>query len=348
MPAETSPVVPGMRVPVAGHNEELPAPSGITPRLHERAFDILAGQIASGALATGERLLESRVAERFGISRAPARQALTRLEHLGLVRRAEGHGFVVEPLSGALPAVVAAEPPGDAPVRLSLEPAAERIYRGVETEVVMRTAFGAWRVVENHLAAHYGVSRTVAREVLSRLHQRGIVKKDARLHWHAPALTPAYVAELFEMRALLEPAALLKAYPRLPPDLVPAMRARLREALLQPDARDGQKLGELEENLHVTLLGHCGNATLMEALASCQTLLVALTFLYGWAPRSHADEPFLAEHLAVLEHLAEGRPEAAAEALRDHLKGSFGRALERLDRMRRELAPGPLPYLVAL
>lgn len=345
MQAERSPVVH----PSAGaRGGEQPAPSGITPRLHERAFDILAAQIASGALAAGERLLESRVAERFGISRAPARQALTRLERLGLVRRAEGHGFVVLPLSGAVPAAVVAGPVGDAPVRLSPEPAAERIYRIVETEVVMRTAFGAWRVVENHLAAHYGVSRTVAREVLSRLNRRGVVKKDARLHWHAPALTPAYVAELFEMRALLEPAALLKAVPRLPVDLVPAMRARLADAIARPEARDGDRLGVLEEDLHVILLGHCGNATLMEALGTCQTLLVALTFLYGWAPRFHADEPFLAEHLAVVDHLAGGRPEAAAGALRDHLKGSFGRALERLDRMRREFAPGPLPYLVAL
>lgn len=329
--------------------ERRPRPvAGIAPRLHERAFDILASQIASGALAPGERLLESRVAERFGISRAPARQALARLERVGLVSRSEGHGFEVMPLAGPAPAVPPADVSGAAPIQLAPESTWQRIYADVEQEVVSRTALGAFRVVENHLAAYYGVSRTVAREVLSRLNQRGVVRKDARLHWYAPALTPAYVAELFEMRAILEPAALRLAFPRLAPGQVATLLANLRDAAAHPDAVDGARLGALETELHVGLLGRCGNATLMEALATCQTLLVALTFLYVRAPQPHGREPFIAEHLDVAERLAAADVEGAANALRDHLRGSFGRAVERLDRVRREFTPGPLPYLSPL
>lgn len=322
--------------------------AGIAPRLHERAFDILASQIASGALVPGERLLESRVAERFGISRAPARQALARLERVGLVSRTEGHGFEVVPLAGTAPAVAPPDPIGAAPIQLAPESTWQRIYADVEQEVVSRTALGAFRVVENHLAAYYGVSRTVAREVLSRLNQRGVVRKDNRLHWYAPALTPAYVAELFEMRAILEPAALRLAFPRLAPNQVATLRANLHDAAAHPDAVDGPRLGALENELHVGLLGRCGNATLMEALATCQTLLVALTFLYVRSPEPHGREPFIAEHLDVAERLAASDAEGAADALRDHLRGSFGRAVERLDRMRREFLPGPLPYLSPL
>ncbi|MFS8037642.1 GntR family transcriptional regulator [Xanthobacter sp. AM11] len=321
--------------------------SGIAPRLYERAFDILAGQIAAGVLPPGERLLESRVAERFGISRAPARQALARLERVGLVRRAEGHGFLVERLPGSL-AVPERAPAEPAPVQLAAQSSWERIYKSVEQEVVARTAFGAWRVVENHLAAYYDVSRTVAREVLSRLSQRGLVKKDARLHWFAPALTPAYVAELFEMRAILEPAALRQAFPRLPPPAISDLARHLREAMGRSGSLTGAQLSILETELHVDLLGHCGNATLMEALATYQSMLAALTFLYRWSPQFYAPEPFLAEHLEVAERLAAGHPDAAAEALTRHLRGSFGRAVERLDRVRREFVPGPLPYLAQL
>lgn len=324
--------------------------AGMAPRLHERAFDILAAQIASGALAPGERLLESRIAERFGISRAPARQALARLERVGLLRRAEGHGFEVVPLAGPVPGIVPAvpAPDDDAPIQLAPESTWQRIYADVEQEVVSRTAFGAYRVVENHLAAYYGVSRTVAREVLSRLHQRGIVRKDSKLHWYAPALTPAYVAELFEMRAILEPAALRLAFPRLPPQAIAALRRNLADAAAAAAPPDAAWLGALEAELHVSLLGQCGNATLMAALSTCQTLLVALTSLYGRTPQLQGREPFIAEHLAVADGLAAGDPEAAARALHDHLRGSFGRAIERLDRARREFTPGPLPYLQPL
>lgn len=322
--------------------------AGIAPRLHERAFDILASQIASGALVPGERLLESRVAERFGISRAPARQALARLERVGLVSRGDGHGFAVMPLAGPAPAIPSIQATGETPVQLEPEATWQRIYADVEQEVVSRMALGAFRVVENHLAAYYGVSRTVAREVLSRLNQRGVVRKDNRLHWYAPALTPAYVAELFEMRAILEPAALRLAFPRLAPDQVATLCANLRDAAAHPETVDGGRLGALESELHVSLLGRCGNATLMEALATCQTLLVALTFLYVRSPEPHGREPFIAEHLDVADRLAAADAEGAADALRDHLRGSFGRAVERLDRVRREFSPGPLPYLSPL
>ncbi|MDI4663907.1 GntR family transcriptional regulator [Xanthobacter autotrophicus] len=320
--------------------------SGVAPRLHERAFDILASQIVSGALRPGERLLESRVAEKFGISRAPARQALARLEQLGLVRRAEGHGFLVELPIGPVPSVPDQAPAGD--IHLAPESTCERIYKEVEHEVVTRSAFGAFRVVENHLAAAYGVSRTVAREALSRLHQRGVVRKDARLHWYAPALTPAYVAELFEMRAILEPAALRLAAPRLPPAILAALRGNLAQAMADPYAVDGARLSALEEELHISLLGHCGNATLMDALSTYQTLLVALTFLYDAAARAPGMEPFLAEHLDVAERLSAGHADAAVEALKNHLDGSFARAMERLERVRQMPAPGPLPYLSPL
>lgn len=340
----------GQDAQTGGTGERRSTVAGIAPRLHERAFDILAAQIASGTLVPGERLLESRIAERFGISRAPARQALARLERVGLLRRAEGHGFEVVSPAGPVPGLARLEiaQSGDAPIQLAPESTWQRIYAEVEQEVVSRTALGAFRVIENHLAAYYGVSRTVAREVLSRLNQRGIVRKDARLHWYAPALTPAYVAELFEMRAILEPAALRLAFPRLQPRALATLRANLVEAAAHPETLDGARLGMLEAELHEGLLGQCGNATLMEALATCQTLLVALTFLYGRTPPPHGREPFIAEHLDVADRLLGGEVEAAADALRDHLRGSFGRAVERLDRVRKEFEPGPLPYLSPL
>ncbi|MBP0574740.1 GntR family transcriptional regulator, partial [Mycobacterium tuberculosis] len=59
--------------------------SGASPRLHERAERILADEIAAGALAEGAKLLESHVAARFGISRVPARRALSSLAAAGLL-----------------------------------------------------------------------------------------------------------------------------------------------------------------------------------------------------------------------------------------------------------------------
>ncbi len=320
-----------------------PAASGVMPRLHARAFEILAERIAKGALPHGARLLESRIADEFGISRAPARQALAALEAQGLVARSEGHGYVVIG-SAAGPRAVSSPPPVQ-PVRLTPTASWERIYAEVEAGIVARTAFATWRLVEADLAKYYGVSRTVARDVIARLQQRGIVKKDDKSRWYAPALTPHYVAELYELRWVLEPVALVNAIPSVPPDVVPRMRRHLEEAIARAESLDGAALDDLEAEMHIELLSHCGNRTLMEALGLYQSLLIAHSFLYNWAPRLYPTEPFLPEHMRIIERLESGHVQEAAKALEEHLRASLRRAVSRIEVVAREFKPDALPYL---
>ena len=58
--------------------------------LAEQIYRILEERIVSGELAPGEKMLEDFVAEAFGVSRSPAREALSALEHAGLVVRTTG------------------------------------------------------------------------------------------------------------------------------------------------------------------------------------------------------------------------------------------------------------------
>lgn len=60
--------------------------------------DALEGMIVEGAFASGERLDETQLAERFGVSRTPVREALQRLALSGLVEQAPRRGvFVRQP-----------------------------------------------------------------------------------------------------------------------------------------------------------------------------------------------------------------------------------------------------------
>ena len=100
--------------------------------------------------------------------------------------------------------------------------------------------------------------------------------------------------------------------------------------------------------MHVTLLSHCGNHTLMQVITMPQSLLIAHRFLYRCTPRLFETEPFLAEHMEIMEHLEAGNTGAAAGALEQHLKVSGSRALARVDVIRREFRPESLPYLERL
>lgn len=316
---------------------------GSSPRLYERVIDILTTQISRGDLGARTALTESAVAAHFGISRAPARRALAELERSGLIARSEAGGFVVSAgrrgrkarRGSALRAA-----PSD--LKLVSHPTWERIYGAVEGEIIARISFASWRVNEAVLARHYGVSRTVARDVLSRLQQRGVVQKDGRSRWHAPALSAGRVGELYELRWMLEPVALAKAAPRLPKALLSRVRRNLTTAMARAHAIGGETLNRLERDLHVTLLGYCGNAALVQAMTYPQSLIIAHRFLYEWTSRMFVTEPFLPEHLEVIERLEAGRIPAAAKALKSHLHVSRDRAMARVN----AIATGPQPEAI--
>lgn len=321
-------------------------PSGTTalaPKLYRRACDLVANEIRSQQISPGYRLTETALAERFGISRAPARQALAELERLGLLRKADGRGYEV---------LASASPSREEPVEHETADFQSRsswqvIYPEIELEVVSRTALAGWRINEAVLARHYGVSRTVARDVVARLQERGIVRKDASGRWFAPALTAQHTQELFELRWVLEPLALQKAVPHLPEGLLPSLRANI-EAVMNTREVKSEQLDTLEQELHVDLLGRCGNQALLRAVSLPQALLVAHHFLYRQTAHLFETEPFLPEHLSIISHLEQNDVSAACEALVHHLKVSRQRAMLRIEAVANSITPAALPYLEQL
>lgn len=63
------------------------------------AYDLIRAAIVENRYAPGQRLIEQRVAEEFGLSRTPVREALRRLEAEGLVVSERNRGASVRPMS---------------------------------------------------------------------------------------------------------------------------------------------------------------------------------------------------------------------------------------------------------
>ncbi|MDS9466102.1 GntR family transcriptional regulator [Paracoccus sp. MBLB3053] len=313
----------------------------LAPRLYQQAADMLAQEISQGLLPRGTALTQKALAERFGISRSPARQALDELVRRGLLLRgASGRyslsGQTADPgLSGRMPV----------PARLTQRSSWEGIYPEIELAIVSRTPLGCWRVNEAVLARHYGVSRTVARDVMGRLQNRGIIRKDDSGRWHAPALTAQHIDELYELRWLLEPVAMEKAVPNLPAGLLDAMSDELLAAMEGDAQRDSTLLDHLEQRLHVELLGHCRNEALVRAISLPQALLVTHQMLYQLTLELFGTEPFLSEHLEVINRLRRGDIDGARAALVAHLRISRRRAMLRIEAVQEMIQPDPLPYL---
>ncbi len=68
------------------------------PNLVEQVRDALLEEIASGALAPGDRIIQEQIAQALGVSRQPVQQALVLLRNQGVLQDAPGRGLLVAPL----------------------------------------------------------------------------------------------------------------------------------------------------------------------------------------------------------------------------------------------------------
>lgn len=68
------------------------------PNLVEQVRDAILDEIASGAFAPGDRIIQEQIAHALGVSRQPVQQALALLRGQGVLHDAPGRGLIVAPL----------------------------------------------------------------------------------------------------------------------------------------------------------------------------------------------------------------------------------------------------------
>ena len=321
-------------------------------KLYEIVYTALEDLLRAQRLPPGLVLLEGPVAEIFRTSRAPVKAALRLLNEQGLIERFNGRGFIVpSPAGETAPVRLDLREAGFAPAtaladdNLESRAAWERIYHDAEREVGAALPFGRFHINEARMGQHFGVSRTVIRDVLGRMHERGLVEKSPRTHWIAGPLTAAAIREFYEIRGMLEPQALIQAAPNLDIDELVAMRDRVTALEARYPHVSAEELTGLDTDLHTHCVQRIANKRLMAMIRQAQLpLLTNYTFLrYLGIPE---ETPELAEHKLVFEHLIQGSSAAAAAALKAHLERSLDRALIRLKVLSVKSTPPLPPYLM--
>jgi DNA-binding GntR family transcriptional regulator len=316
-------------------NEADTIAEGETRLRYRLIYDQLKSAIAGGRLATGLVLLEGPVARIFGTSRVPVRRAFELLHQDALLRTFEGRGYLVasrdgsEPQPLRVPLSEATLGFDETPAPLALPSNSERIYHDLEATVSIGIAFGHFRIDETEAAETFGVSRGAVREALSRLRDLGLVEKSTYSHWMCGPLTARAVRHDYELRSLLEPAALAASAPRLSRDLLEAALAEVETAIADPDSVDSDALQRIEDTLHVACLQKAPNRKLLETVSHAH-LPLTVNHAFFNAFDLHPELATLIEHRNVVRFLLDGDVNAAADALRAHLQSGQTRTLQRL------------------
>lgn len=300
------------------------------------AYELIAATLRKAIhdknLPNGAVLLEGPIAALFDSSRSPVKQALSMLEAEGLVRRFEGRGVLAGRVGGPVRVRITTEMLAlDVESRTNHKTFAwQNFYYDFERTVILRAVFGAARINELALARHYEVGRTVAGDILNHAGKTGIVRQDEKSRWWINPLDETRFHDLYELRVLLEPAALHTAIGRIPKGILEAARSRLAHAADNFPNIDSAELDELEEDLHVGLLQYSVNNEILEALKRTRCILVAGKHIQKAIRGSTPIDAFMSEHIEILDAISSGKIGTAKKTLTAHLVASSRKAKERL------------------
>jgi len=311
---------------------------------------VLRKAIQAGKIAQGTVLLEGPLAKILQVTRTPVRKALQTLEDEGAVSRFDGRGYIVgqadiAPKRIALDAAMLGVEGAQTPVRKPL--GWQAIYDAVERDIVHLSVFDRYRVNEMELARHFNVGRVVARDVLLRLEALGLLEKDARLRWVTKSLEADRMRHLYELRWLLEPAALRSSAHAIPAAELQAMIASLHAAMTNYPNITRMELDQLEHDLHVRLLSRCPNVDLLRSLERTHCILTLSKHVLGKTVPMPTQDPFMSEHMAILMAIQQGALDTAQNLLRQHLEASCIKLVNRIEVVRQFCDTPALAYVSA-
>lgn len=275
----------------------------------------IADEIVSGEIAVGQHLGAQRLADRFGVSRSPVREALRLLSDEGFAEQKANRGFF-----SRRPVPAAGTPdqrhglPFDPPStyqRIADDWLADRIPADV---------------TERMLKIRYGLTKARLGEILLRAAREGWAERKPGYGWRLlpVAKTPEAFEQIYRFRMLIEPAAMLEPAFRLDRAVTAELRAT-QQRMLDSDIEhsSGERLLDNGSRFHEELIRLSGNPFFHQALVRVNRMRRLMEY------RARVDRRRLytqcTQHLEILERLEGGDVVEASYLMRRHLGGALAR-----------------------
>jgi DNA-binding GntR family transcriptional regulator len=170
---------------------------------------------------------------------------------------------------------------------------------------------------QDEIAAQLRVSHIPVREALRQLQSEGLVTYQPNRGATVSALSPEEIGEIYEIRVILETAAIRRAAPRLTRGQLDRAAGILDAA---EQATDGAVWGGHDVDFHQQIYALQDRPRLDELIGGLLNRVDRYWTLHGLMLKHRAT--FEREHRAILAALAERNGTAAAALLEAHLAGA--------------------------
>jgi len=171
---------------------------------------------------------------------------------------------------------------------------------------------------QDALAKEFGISRIPIREAFRQLAAEGLVTIHPHRGAVVTALSAADIAELFDLRAMLEPDLIRRAVPHLKLGDFAAAESILADYATAISNGDVDAWGELNTEYHLSLYGPAGRSQTLELVR----MLLVNTDRYTrvqLAMSAGATARAKQEHAALLDFCRKGDAEGAARLTLEHV-----------------------------
>lgn len=193
-------------------------------------------------------------------------------------------------------------------------PRIEIAHEALKQAILERALQPGTKLPEDKIGAHFAMSRTLVRAVLSRLAAEGLVEVRPKRTATVALPTLAEARDVFEVRRALEVEVVRLVIKRWQPSFGAELEGIVREEAAARERHEEHVWGRLAGEFHIRLAKLTGNALLeryMEELVTRCSLVLAV---FGRAHDHHGGD---SEHAEIIAALRSGDA-AKATALMDH------------------------------
>lgn len=283
-------------------------------QLSRKISSRLLQDILSGTLPSGHHISAQQVADRYGVSRTPVREALVSLEEQAVLIRQPNRGYFVSD-----------DIPLDAKAKLKEveEDAADDYQRLADDWLTNRIPE---EVTEQFLRQRFRWTKAKVSDLLIRAAREGWAERKEGYGWKflPVAKTPEAFDEIYRFRMAIEPAAMLEPSFELDRKVLDDQR-RIQEGMIEVNLDTSHSEGLLENGalFHEELIKLSGNPFFLMALQRVNRMRRLMEY------RAEINRERLieqcTEHLEILSLLEAGNIVDASYRMRQHLSGALKR-----------------------
>lgn len=191
----------------------------------------------------------------------------------------------------------------------------KKIYDYLYAEIINNQLPPGSAISELEIAKQFDCSRSPVREATMALESEGLVRRYPGRGCFVSEITTQDIREIFDLRILLETAALRWSFARLDRRALEELNSSLRALT---DKSEPEAYYETDRRLHDLIISSCGNVRLMLILRTLNGQTEQFRRISASRPRRLRESR--EEHSKLVEAMLDGNLELSCTLLEEHIR----------------------------